>query len=73
MDLRFSYDKIKDEIDRAYFSYLDNDSLLVRDIKRSMHAQVDAILELEKEKLEIDQKIKGHRNKLKTIAEKWEI
>ena len=73
MDLRFNYDHIRTQIDNADFGYLDEKSLLVQDIKRDMHMQIDIILELEKQKIEIENKIKARRLKLKEIAKKWDI
>ena len=73
MDLRFNYDNIRRQIDNADWGYLDEKSLLVQDIKRDMNMQIDIILELEEQKIEIENKIKSRRLKLKEIAEKWDI
>jgi hypothetical protein len=73
MDLRFNYDHIRQQIDDADFGDLLNDSLLVKDIKRDMHSHIDVILELEKQKKELDRKIYRRRMMLKKLAKKWEV
>ena len=73
MDLRFSYERIRDEISRADFEFLDSSSQLVKDIKARMHGHVDRIEELEKQKKDIDRCIKAERMMLKDLAESWDV
>ena len=73
MDLRFNYDHIRRQIDEADIAGLDPKSLLVRDIKRRMHQEIDAIEELEEQKKNIEVAIQLHRMALKKEAERWEI
>jgi hypothetical protein len=73
MDLRFNYEHIRQQIDSADFDPLDNDSLIVKDIKQRMHSHIDAIEELEEEKKEINTQINLRRLMLKDLADSWEI
>jgi len=73
MDLRFNYEKIRDEINRADFGYIDSESALAKDVKRRLHEHIDMILDLEKEKQQIDSLIQEQRAVLKKEAEKWGI
>ena len=73
MDLRYSYEILRQEIDKADFGYVDSNSQLAKDIKSRMNGYIDAIEEMEEQKKMIDVKIKEYRMKLKRTAEEWEI
>ena len=73
MDLRFNYDHIRRQIDEADIMGFDPESTLVKHIKQDMYFHIDAILELEEQRRNIDRLIKKHRKELKDTASKWDI
>jgi hypothetical protein len=74
MDFRYNYDTIRSEIERADFGeFIDNESALVKDIKRDMNMKIDIIEEYEKQIDILRGKIKEKRLELMEIATKWDI